>query len=254
MVSKLLSVRTLPLKLVFLGVGGWVSDPRLGHTSILVTSSRNRALLLDAGEGVARSLYERGFRVRDLEVVVVTHMHGDHVLGLPTLVMLAKNYEKTQLRVVIHREHLESTKNLLKIVGVDYENVALMTSVKRGDVISVGGFKLTFTESCHTQPTLAVRVEAESTCVVYSSDTAPCKDVVELSRNCHVLVHEASGYDPIAHVHGHSTVEDALRTALEAGVEKLVLVHYYFEKPPLKARRELGVDVYLAHPGEEIVV
>jgi ribonuclease Z len=242
------------LRLLVLGVGGWVSDPRLGHTSILVVPPGRRPLLLDAGEGVARALYEHGFRVRDLEAVVVTHMHGDHVLGLPTLVMLAKNYEKTGLRVLVHHEHLESTRSLLRLVGVDYESTATLVGVRPGDALRAGDFNLLFAESCHTQPALAVRVEVGGSCVVYSGDTAPCTSVVKLAEKCRVLVHEASGYDPAAHLYGHSTVDDALRIALEAGVEKLVLVHYYSEKPPLRAHRHVSVDVYFAHPGEEIVV
>jgi ribonuclease Z len=247
-------VKYLPLKLVFLGVGGWISDPRLGHTSILIAPSKNRALLLDAGEGVVRALYEHGFRVRDLEAIVLTHMHGDHVLGFPTLVMIAKNYEKTNLKAYIHRDHVENIKILLRTVGVDYENIALINSVKPGDSLYVGEFKLEFSESCHVQPTLAVRVDVEDICITYSSDTAPCNNIIKLAKNCNILVHEASGYDPLAHVYGHSTVEDALRVAIEAGVKKLILVHYYLEKPPLKAHIELGVDVYLAHLGEIITI
>jgi ribonuclease Z len=247
-------VKYLPLKLIFLGVGGWISDPRLGHTSILIVSSKGKVLLLDAGESVARALYEHGFRVKDLEAVVLTHMHGDHVLGFPTLVMIAKNYEKTTLKAYIHRDHVENVKTLLRTVGVDYENIVSINSVKPGDSLYAGEFKLEFRESCHVQSTLAVRVEVEGFCIVYSSDTAPCNSVVELAKNCNILIHEASGYDPWAHVYGHSTVEDAIQVAIEAGVKKLILVHYYLEKPPLRARILLGVDVYLAHPGEVITI
>jgi ribonuclease Z len=247
-------VFSVPLRLVFLGVGGWISNPRLGHTSILVVSSKRRAILLDAGEGVSKSLYDQGFRIGDLDAVIVTHMHGDHVLGLPTLVMLAKNYEKSKLKVVVHSAHLDNTKRLLDLVGVDYEGVLDILNVKPGQVVYIGEFKLTFEETCHTQPTIAIRVETEEACIVYSSDTAPCESIVEFSRTCRVLVHEASGYDPSAHFYGHSTVDDAIDIAERAGVEKLIIVHYYLEKPPIRTQRPLRVNVYLAHPGEEIVV
>ena len=247
-------VKYMPPKLVFLGVGGWVSDPRLGHTSILIAPSKSRALLLDAGECVTRALYESGFRVRDLEAIILTHMHSDHVLGFPTLIMLAKNYEKISLKAYIHRDLVENIKTLLKITGVDYENVAVINSVKPGDIINLNEFKLIFTEACYTQPALAVRVNVENTCIVYSDDTAPCTSIIKLAKNCDVLIHEASGYNLNAHIYGHSNVENALRIAIEAGVKKLILVHYYLEKPPLKAHIQLGVNIYLAHPGEEIVI
>jgi ribonuclease Z len=64
-----------------------------------------------------------------------------------------------------------------------------------------------------------VRIESEDSCLVYSSDTAPCKSIVELSRKRRVLVHEASGHDPLAHLHGDSAIDDALSIAERAGVK-----------------------------------
>ncbi len=97
-------------------------------------------------------------------------------------------------------------------------------------------------------------IESEDSCLLYSSDTTPCESIVELSRKRRVLVHKASSHDPLAHLHGHSTINDARSIAEKTGVEKLILVHYYLEKPPIRAQRPLRLDVYLAHPGEEIVV
>lgn len=88
--------------------------------------------------------------MRDLDAVVVTHMHGDHVLGLPTLVMLAENYEKSKLKVLVHSTHLDNTKTLLSLVGVDYEEIVEIIGVKPGQVLHIGDFKLTFAETCHT--------------------------------------------------------------------------------------------------------
>jgi ribonuclease Z len=88
--------------------------------------------------------------VRDLDAVVVTHMHGDHVLGLPTLVMLAENYEKSKLKVLVHSTHLYNTKTLLSLVGVDYDEIVEIIGVKPGQVLHTGDFKLTFAETCHT--------------------------------------------------------------------------------------------------------
>ncbi|MCC6053672.1 MAG: hypothetical protein LM569_05700 [Desulfurococcaceae archaeon] len=64
-----------------------------------------------------------------------------------------------------------------------------------------------------------MRVESEDSCLVYSSDTAPCESIVELSWICRVLVHEASGYDPLVHLHGHSAIDDAFSIAERAGVK-----------------------------------
>ncbi|MEM1913524.1 MAG: MBL fold metallo-hydrolase, partial [Thermofilaceae archaeon] len=81
-----------------LGCGGWVSDPALGPPSLLVEAGGLR-LLVDAGEGVYAALRRCGFEVADLDLVLVTHKHGDHALGLPTLAMHARR-SGARLRVI----------------------------------------------------------------------------------------------------------------------------------------------------------
>lgn len=242
------------VKLVFLGVGGWISKPLLGHTSILVEESSWK-LLLDAGDGVYKSLFLYGGWLSGLRGIVVTHMHGDHVLGLPTIVMHLKHSGVRGVKVYAPREALGDLDLLLRIVGVDYSGVIDILGVSDGDACTLEPFTLKFTRANHTTPALSVRVESSGKCFAYSGDTSYSPRLVELSRGCEVLVHEASGYDPTAHVHGHSTVEDAVRVALESGVEKLVLVHYYMDQPHLeRLEAPKGLKVYLAYPGMELEV
>lgn len=243
------------MKVVFLGVGGWVSKPVLGHTSVLVISSTGRGLLLDAGEGVVRALYLYGFKMRDLESVVVTHVHGDHVLGLPTLLMLAKHYEKiSSLRVHVPQESVDDLDALLKIVGVNYEGVATLVGVLPGSRINAGDFNLYFEKAVHPVPALSVKVEVESKCVVYSGDTAYNPALVKFAENCDLLIHEASGYHENAHLYGHSAVQDAVKVAIKSSIKKLVLVHYYIDMPALKTLLLGDLEVHLAYPGYELYI
>lgn len=240
------------MRLVFLGVGGWISRPVLGHTSVLMEVSGER-LLLDAGEGVSKAIYLYGGGFKGLRGIVVTHLHGDHVLGLPTLLMLLKYTGSNRVTVYTPLESVENLRTLLKITGVDYEAVADIAGVAPGSIHVAGPFKLKFARATHPVPSVSVRVEAEGKCVTYSGDTSYSIDLVELARNCNVLVHEASGHDPVAHVYGHSTVEDAVRTAVEAGVENLVLAHYYMDVPHINTRAgALGLKLYVSYPGFEL--
>jgi ribonuclease Z len=71
---------------VVLGYGGMMPMPLRMTTSVLVRRD-GRMLLLDAGEGIQLSLKRGGLGIRGLDAVALTHLHADHVLGLPGIMM-----------------------------------------------------------------------------------------------------------------------------------------------------------------------
>ena len=69
---------------VFLGTGAAVPVPSRGTTSQFV-DIHSHTYLIDAGEGVQLALRKNRRRFQKLKGVFISHMHGDHVLGLPGL-------------------------------------------------------------------------------------------------------------------------------------------------------------------------
>ena len=58
-------------------------------------------MMLDAGEGIQLALKKGGFGIAGLEVVAITHLHADHVLGLPGIMMFrAQNDNPTPLTLI----------------------------------------------------------------------------------------------------------------------------------------------------------
>jgi len=72
------------LKVVFLGTAGSVPTPKRSLPAILV-KRKGEQLLFDCGEGVQRQMVMAGASFHRTTKVFITHMHGDHVLGLPGL-------------------------------------------------------------------------------------------------------------------------------------------------------------------------
>jgi len=88
------------MKCVALGTGGMMPMPDRLTTSILVRHE-GRMLLFDAGEGIQIALKRGGLGIKALDAVVVTHLHGDHVLGLPGVLMFrAQNQEPGPLTII----------------------------------------------------------------------------------------------------------------------------------------------------------
>ena len=72
------------LRVIFLGTAGSVPTHQRGLPAIAIRR-KNELLLFDCGEGVQRQMIEAGVGFHRKTKVFVTHMHGDHMLGLPGL-------------------------------------------------------------------------------------------------------------------------------------------------------------------------
>jgi ribonuclease Z len=90
-------------------------------------------------------------------------------------------------------------------------------------VMANGEFRIFASPVCHLVPTIGLRVEMSTNgkVMAYSCDTEPCEQVVRLSENADILIHECSGATL-----GHTSAPQAGEIAREAGVKALYLIHY----------------------------
>lgn len=103
------------VEVVFLGVGGWLSNPLYGQSSILVLGS-GKNILLDAGEGTLEKLTKCSrIDVNDLDYIILTHSHGDHVLGLPTIAQ----HLRRPVKVVGLRETLGDLRKIFEALHIE---------------------------------------------------------------------------------------------------------------------------------------
>jgi len=190
-------------------------------------------VLLDCGEGVARALVELG--LLDLvDYVFLTHLHGDHVSGLPMLLWLyALRGRERKLTLVGPRGEVDRIWTLLEALRSPIDRVRRFLEVEEIDEgEEVGPVEAVHAD--HGVKALAYRVSTENGDLCYSGDTAPSESVRDLARGCRILVHEATyppGREEEAACVGHSTPLQAAEVAEEAGVEVLVLIHlpyFYF--------------------------
>jgi len=75
----------MSLQVIFLGTAGSIPTPKRGLPAVLV-KRKGEQLLFDCGEGVQRQMIIAGASFHKKMKVFITHMHGDHMLGLPGLI------------------------------------------------------------------------------------------------------------------------------------------------------------------------
>lgn len=78
------------LDVCLLGTGGMQPLPGRRLSATLVRAGGSMALI-DCGEGTQVAVRERGWGLRHINAILLTHMHADHVLGLPGLLLTLAN-------------------------------------------------------------------------------------------------------------------------------------------------------------------
>ena len=146
------------VSITFLGTGNAVPTKQRNHTAILV-SFKNENILVDCGEGTQRQFRYAHLSPAKLTKVLLTHWHGDHILGLPGLFQtLAMNdYQKT-LQIYGPRptkRKLDLLQELHKDIRISFQDKEIST----GTFVDTPYFSITAHEMDHNTPTLAYTIQ-----------------------------------------------------------------------------------------------
>lgn len=82
------------MEITFLGTSSMVPTKERNHNAILVTH-KTHGVLVDCGEGTQRQIKIAGIKPAKIDMILITHWHGDHVLGLPGLIQTLSTSDYT---------------------------------------------------------------------------------------------------------------------------------------------------------------
>lgn len=140
------------IKLTFLGTGSMVPTKDRNHIAVLI-SYKNENILVDCGEGTQRQLKFADISPTKVTKILISHWHGDHVLGLPGLMysLAANEYSKT-LEIYGPKGTKEFMFHLLK--GFAYKNRIdyKIHEIGEGVFFESKDFKLEAKRLVHTAP------------------------------------------------------------------------------------------------------
>ena len=104
------------LDICLLGTGGMMPLPYRWLTSLMVRYNGS-SLLIDCGEGTQIALREKGWSFKPIDVICFTHYHGDHISGLPGLLLTMGNADRSEPLTLIGPRGLERVVNALRVIA-----------------------------------------------------------------------------------------------------------------------------------------
>ena len=104
------------LDVCLLGTGGMMPLPYRWLTALMIRYNGS-SVLIDCGEGTQIAIKEKGWSFKPIDVICFTHYHGDHVSGLPGLLLTMGNADRTEPLTLIGPKGLERVVNALRVIA-----------------------------------------------------------------------------------------------------------------------------------------
>lgn len=140
------------LDVCLLGCAGMMPLPYRWLTSCMMRIEGS-TVLIDCGEGTQIAVKEKGWSFKPIDVICFTHFHGDHISGLPGLLLTMGNSDRTEPVTLIGPRGLEYVVRSLCIIAQDLPfEVRFAELVGKGETIDFGSFQLDAFKVKHNVP------------------------------------------------------------------------------------------------------
>lgn len=222
------------MEVIILGTGTATPQLERNASGVLVKTS-TATVLVDIGPGIMRRLCEARVDYKQIDIVLMTHFHPDHVSDIAPF-LFAHNYAYGNMRsdpfFLLGPRGLEQLYDgLVNIYGSWIEPSLDRLIIKeldetRRDNFFFRGTEIVSAPAEHSKPSISVRVNDGNKSVSISGDTAYSDNLVKLAEGTDVFICECSMPDE-QEIPGHSSPSVAARMASLANAKKLFLTHFY---------------------------
>jgi ribonuclease BN (tRNA processing enzyme) len=222
-------------EIIVLGVGDTFSERH--HSTALLLCCDGFRLAIDCPDqyrGVLKDAAQRSGRtlsLSDIDHVLITHVHGDHMNGLEGVAFYKRFVDRKRLGLVtspdvrgnIWDERLRLSMGTLfdgqKHESLGFDDYFELTPLSWTAAIQVGPFRIRARRTVHHVPTSALFIEAAGRKLGFSSDTAFDPELIAFLAPADLVIHETN-FGP---AHTPYTALAALPSALRA---RMRLIHY----------------------------
>ena len=239
-------------KLILLGTGTPNADPqRWGPAVAIIVDSA--VYLVDAGVGIVRRAVAAGLLPKQLQRVFITHLHSDHTLGLPDLMLSPWVLERPVPLEVYGPPGIDSMVRNIESAWHEDINIrlhggepqhpgsvrAIVHDITAGKIYEDNNIRVDAIPVAHGtwHHAYGFRFTTPDGTIVISGDTRPTDSLVDACQSCDILVHEVYSAEKFKtrpqewqqyHRAYHTSTTELGHMALRAQPKTLVLYHQLF--------------------------
>ncbi len=202
-------------RVTLLGTGSPAPVMRRFGPGVLVQAG-GRTLLIDSGRGVTQRLFQLGVKLGAIDALFITHLHSDHVVGIPDLWLTgwldaAYAQRKGPFRVYgpagsqgmmdgLAKAYDWDIKARIADQNLDQANIrSEVTELRPGVAYDQGGVKVTAFEVDHGEllkPAFGFRIDYGGRSVSISGDTRFSENLIKHAAGSDLLIHQVAAARP----------------------------------------------------------
>lgn len=242
-----------PFRATLLGSGMPSPDPLRFGPATLIEAGKRR-IMVDAGRGATMRLFQLGIPIGSIDLLLLTHFHSDHVVGLPDIWLtgwlggkFGRRIRPMRVlgprgtrRLTYHLQEAFSADIAIRMADEDLPADGVRIDAgefeRDGVIHDQDGLRITCFEVDHgdrIKPAFGYRFDYAGKSIVLSGDTRYCENLIAHACGVDLLIHEVAMAGPAAmdverirRVMGHhSTPQDAARVFARCAPKLAVFNH-----------------------------
>lgn len=221
------------LRLTVIGSGDAFGSGGRLNTCFHVQTT-NCQLLIDCGATTLSGLKERGIRVEDIDVIAITHFHGDHYGGLPFFLLdYARQKPANPLTIISPpgcKARVQSLLDLLYPGSLQLDNLAVdFIEYQPNEVVKTKNLVVQTYPVVHVAAAIpnGLRIKVGNKIISYSGDTEWVPALIDLAKDADLFICQCNFYEKVSK--GHLDYQTLLKHLPMLSCKRIWLTHFDVE-------------------------
>ena len=226
--TRIIPKVTRGISVTFLGTGDAFASGG-GKSAGIFIEVKNQGILLDCGPHTLQALKKLGRKTDDVDLILISHFHGDHFGGVPFFLLEASLQQQRSKPLTIIGPPNTETK-IRALYSVLYKTIAdqeypfpckfqeltPLTSPLDEKDLKIKAFKM-----LHSPEAQGYRIEINNSSIAYSGDTGWTEDLIPLVKNTQLAIVECNFFKTEIEIHLNYHQVSRLKSL----TDKLALIH-----------------------------